>query len=325
MFAIVEPAPLFDTLTKTLPDPEQQKKAAEAKKSLESLDCLVFQVSANPKMTHFDGAAVFTPGSPGFAKLPKIFPAKFIKGAAICPAEMPAFAGLIRPPDLAAAMADAQRDAMNAQFQTLKGMLQAQTGLAYDTDVAPWWGGELDLMLTLPEQGMPELAILFDSLDNKASQETVAKMVKHLKFAQNREFDEKKIGKYTVSVVRPMPQQQQQLPINPSVCALDSFLVIGTGPSVVETIAQADKKLAENRSYKALEGTHNVERMAFSLFVKSELFVKAKAMGTQQPGTPVDNSVQRFADQVESLLVGLGSPDQETVRLSVIFNAKGVK
>jgi hypothetical protein len=325
VFAIIDPKPLIDALEKTSTGPgaEQQKaKMAEAKKNFEAIDSLLVQVSAHKDVSHVDLSVLLDPKAPSYEKFKSMATSKGVRSQSFVSADVPAFLNLIRPKDVFATVPAANKAQLEQQLQTLKGQLQVFTGLEFDTDVAPWWGLEIALGLFIPEGAPPEGALIFETTDAKKSQDALDKVVRHVKVSQNREFTEETVEGVVVKTAGQGPQGPQ--PVNPSVAAAKEFVILGTGPNIVKSILSSKTKLSSVPGFGKLAAAVPVERLGFTLYLKTDVLVKA----TQNPagGAPPPNSpnaqFQKLASEVEAVLVGLGWPDDESVRLTVLFDGR---
>jgi len=320
-FLLINPIPAWDAFKSSRAlNAEQQTKLVEARKSLESLDAVLLQLSGNPKVAHVDLSVLMSPGSNAATRLAQVFKPRPIKGIDVVSDDIHAFLSLVRPPDVIAALADDTKEKVSQQLQTLKGTLQMQTGLDYDKDVAPWWGQEFCVAVSL-STNVPEVALLLESLDPKASQEAITKVVRHLSVTQNREYDERKIGNYTVQVAKP-GLQPQKVPLNPTLCSMDNMVILASGSAIVESIIRSEKKLGSHPAYAAMKSIIPLDRTMLTFFLRSDLVSKVKGMRPGGPVSPREEAAQQFIDQVDAVLFDIGSSDADTIQFSVLINGK---
>jgi hypothetical protein len=320
-FVLVNPIPTLDVLKGNYPlDAEQQTKLSEVRNALESLDAVVLQGSGESKIAQLDLLFILGPGSSAATRLAKSFQPKSLKSIDAVPADIHAFLGLIRPQDPTATLAGEMKEKVTQQLQTVKGTLQMQTGLDYDKDVAPWWGQEFGVAVSM-STGVPEVALLFESLDSKASQDAINKVVRHLSVTQNREFDEKKIGNATIRVVK-QGAEPQKSPLNPALCSVNNLVVLASGPGVVEAIVQSEKKLGNHPGYALVKNLIPVDRTMVTFFLRSDLIAKVRNMASGGAASPATEATQQLTDQVDSFLVSVGSPDAETILFTALIVGK---
>lgn len=325
VFALIDPKPLIDALEKSASGPqvEQQKaKLAEARKNFEAIEAMLVQVAAAKDASHVDLSVLLDPKAPQFDKFKAMAASKGVRSASFVSAEIPAYMALIRPKDIFATVPEQQKAQLEQQMQTLKGQLQVFTGLEFDTDVAPWWGQEIALTLFTPDGAPPEGALIFETSDAKKSQDALDKVVRHVKVSQNREFTEETVAGVTVKTAGPGPQGPQ--PVNPSVAAAKEFVILGTGANIVKSILDSKTKLNTAPGFIKLAATVPANKLGFTLYLKTDVLVKATA--NPQGGPPPPNSPNaqfaKLASEVESVVIGLGWPDEESVRLTVLFNGR---
>jgi hypothetical protein len=322
-FLVVDIARLVDLIKgATKNNPENARNFDHARASLEPIAGLLVQVSADKSATHAEMTVAIDPASPGYDKLRKLAPTRGVKAASLVAASTPAFLSLLRPADLAASIQAGQKEEFADKLLSLKGYLQTQTSLEFDKDVAPWWGQELAIALDAPDDSPPEAALLVESTDAKACQAAVAKVVRHVGVTQNRTFGELQAGDTKFQVAKP---GQYQTPFNWALGVVSGYAALGTGSRILAAAAGSDKKLSRTEPYKRLVGTFGADRLALAMVLKSDLLVRSLTVPPpgQQPGPPVVNpEVKRFSEEVESVVLGLGWVDPETVRVTLLFNGR---
>jgi hypothetical protein len=203
MFVMLDPLPLLTLIEQSAPPgpnrEEQVKKIADARKNFEAVDALLIQLGAEKAASHVDLSVLLDPASPSYKNFKQLAGLAGVKASSFASAETPAFLAIIRPGDLTAGVAPESRPQLLEQLQSINGMLQVQTGLDFDRDVAPWWGNEIALILHTPEGGAPpEGALIFEAKDPKSAQDAVDKVVRHVGVAQNRTFSDRKVGDVTI-------------------------------------------------------------------------------------------------------------------------------
>jgi hypothetical protein len=328
-FSIVAPLPMFDLIQKNTPPSPQNtpEKTKEARASMEHIDSLVFQVVTGAKKTVMSMTGVLNTTDSAFSKFSKMLPTRSLKAATVVDAGIPAFLDLLRPADLSAILDNAQQQqkaTVEANLKSVKGQLQAQTGLEYDKDMAPWWGQEIALAVALPPNSPPEGALLLETTDPKATSAAIEKMVGHITSTQGRKFADKTVGAVTVKAAETVMTPQGPSPVNPVVCTSGNYLILGTSMGIVENILKADaKKLAQTPGFELLASNTGTERTSMVMFVKTDLIAKASQAGGPpgQPGgpPPMNPQLKQLVEEVESVGISIGFPDGESMQLNLLF------
>jgi hypothetical protein len=64
------------------------------------------------------------------------------------------------------------------------------------------------------------------------------------------------------------------------------------------------------------------DKLGLVLYLRTDVLVKAQAgQPPPPPGTP-PSPMKKLSDEVDTLVVGLGWPDEESVRITVYFNGR---
>lgn len=324
LFVMVDPLPLLGLMEQLGQGPgreENAKKIADAKKNFQAIDVVLVQLSALKEASHVDLSVLLDPASPAYKNFKQLAGTSGVKASNLVGLASPAFLSIIRPADLTGGVAPEHREQLTQQLQSLKGMLQVQTGLEFDKDVAPWWGNEIALTLHVPEGGAPpEGALLFEAKDTKAAQDAVDKVVRHVGVSQNRTFVERKVGESTLKVAEPPPGGQPS-PVNPTLGLANGYVVLATGPNVVTAALESKAKLAASPAFARMGAVIPAEKLGIVVYLKTDVLVKAQGPNANAPSGP-GAQVRKLADEVESVVLGLGWPDEESVRLTVLFNGR---
>lgn len=322
LFTMIDPMPMLNLIEQSSasPNPDQAKKVADAKRNFQAVDSVLLQLSAGKEASHFDLSVLLDPASPAYKNFKLLAGTAGVKASGLAGIDTPAFLSIIRPADLTGGVAPENREQLTQQLTSFKGMLQVQTGLEFDRDVAPWWGNEIALMLHVPDGAAPEGALLFESKDPKAAGEAVEKVVRHVGVSQNRKFNEQKVGDVTLKVAAP-PEGGQPSPVNPTLGIAKNYVVLATGPNVISGALGAQAKLATAPGFQKLSGTIPAEKLLVVVYLKTDVLVKAQGPNAQAPNGP-GAQIKKLADEVESIAVGLGWPDEESVRLTVLFSGR---
>lgn len=323
MFVMIDPMPMLNLIeqSSTGPQgPDQAKKVADAKRNFQAVDSVLVQVSAGKEASHFDLSVLLDPASPAYKNFKLLAGAAGVKASGLAGVDTPAFLSIIRPTDLAGGVAPESRDQLTQQLTSMKGMLQVQTGLEFDRDVAPWWGNEIALLLHVPDGGTPEGALLFESKDAKAAGEAVDKVVRHVGVSQNRKFNDQKVGDVTLKVAAP-PEGAPASPVNPTLGIAQNYVVLATGPNVITNALEAKTKLSAAPGYTRLSSAIPAAKQLIVIYLKTDVLVKAQGPNANAPTGP-GAQIKKLADEVESIAVGLGWPDEESVRLTVLFSGR---
>ena len=321
LFAMVDPMPMLNLIEQSsaaTTTPEQAKKVADAKRNFQAVDSVLMQLSATKQASHFDVSVLLDPGSPAYKNFKLLAGASSVKASSTIGADAPVFLSIIRPTDLNGAIAPENREQLTQQLNSVKGMLQVQTGLDFEKDVAPWWGNEIALVLHVPEGAPPEGAVLFETKDPKAAAEAVDKVVRHVGVSQNRTFADQKIGDATLKVAQP-PQGMPPTPINPTLGLVGNYVALATGPNVIAAALESKAKLAGSPGFERLGAAISPDKLLIVVYLKTDVLVKAQG---QNANSPTGAQVKKLADEVESVALGLGWPDEETVRLTVLFSGR---
>ena len=322
MFVSIDPLPLLGMLEQNESSaPEQAKKLADARKNFQAIDGLLMQLAAEKSASHVDFTVLLDPAAPQYKNFKLLSGTSGVKAAGLVGVAAPALLSVIRPTDVAAGVAPEHRAQLEQQLQSLKGMLQVQTGLDFEKDVAPWWGSEIALILHVPDGGAPpEGALLFEAKEPKAAQEAVDKVVRHVGVSQNRTFSDRKIGDATIKTAEP-PQGGAPSPVNPTLGLAGGYVFLATGPNVVTASLESKTKLTSAPGYAKLAASLPGDKLGLVLYLKTDVLMKAQGPTPPAPGTP-GAQVRKLADEVDSVVVGLGWPDEESVRLTVLFNGR---
>ena len=326
MFVMINPMPIVALIEQSAKGPktdEQQKKIADAKQNLAAVDSVLLTVGADKAASHVEMSIVLDPASPQTKSFKLLAALSGVKAAGFASASTPAFLGIVRPADLTAGVAEAHRESITQQLTSMKGMLQVQTGLEFDKDVAPWWGSEVGLMLHVPEAGggaPPEGALVFDSKDPKAAQEAIDKVIRHVGVAQNKTFVDRKVGEFTMKTAEPPPGGQPS-PVNISLALANGYVVLGTGPTVIDNALSDKNKLSGTPGYQRINAAITPDKLGLVLYLKTDVLVKAQAGAPQAPNSP-GAQVRKLAEDVDSIVLGLGWPDDESLRIALVFNGK---
>ncbi|MBI4862042.1 MAG: DUF3352 domain-containing protein [Candidatus Riflebacteria bacterium] len=208
------------------------------------------------------------------------------------------------------------------QWLTLKGQAQMFTGLDIEKDVVPWLGPEAAVAARRTKTAGVEFSVLLESIDSKATQAAVDKALRHLTFTQNRTFAEQKIGRSSMRVAAPTPAS----PLTPAVALTERFLVIGTGPEIVEATVGSPRKLTATEDYIKLVAALRMPRLngfGYLNIRETDSLLTSKGQAPQgHPMAKLQQFVTSLAADLASMVVGVSAVDERTFQMVFQVRAK---
>jgi len=323
MFVMADPVPFITLAEQSVTGPnrdDQIKKLEDARKNFEAVDAVLLALSAEKSASRVDFSVLLDPSSAAFKNFKALAVKSGVKAGGFAGADTPLLLALIRPGDITGAVAPGYRENFANELMKYKGELQAILGLDYDADVAPWWGSEIALMLALPENATPQGALLFEARDAKAAQAACDKVAKFIQVSQNRMFQEMKVGDASFQVAGPPPglPPGTPSPLNHTLGLAGGFAILASGPDIVQAALDAKAKLAGTPAFTRLATAVPAKNTGGLLYLKTDVLVKMQP-GAPTPGSPA-LKMKQLADDVDSIAATCGWPDEESVRVTVLFN-----
>lgn len=292
---------------------------------------LLVQVEAKKEASEILMSLLFDPTNPEFKNIQGYLPARGLKSPDSIGSDTSFYLGFLRPGDVLSKMEPGpSKQQIEGQLKSLQGLLQVNLGLQYEADIAPWWGQEMAVGVTIPPGAMPEVAVLMETTNDEGAQKAIDKAVNHLTYTKNQKFQEVKIGDVVVKQALP-PQLPPGSPApppgapTPALCRVPGFIVLATGTGILEKVLTSREKLRGHADFKMLGAAVNTQALALAMYFNTK-FLDGLPM-FNQPVNPQDpqaknvEQLKKIKEQVGSILIGMGTSSPEILNLSLIFAA----
>jgi hypothetical protein len=235
------------------------------------LKSLSVQYVPGDALSHVDVRAGFGAGAPLPALVTRQLPEKPLEAPGMVSANHPIFLGL----SLAAPGDEAANDPAAVQraetWAQTRGSAAAMLGLSYENDVAPWIGSECSLTV-LWDAKLPQVALLAGVRDEEACRRAMLRVAAN--FKGKLAFQERTVAgaKILVSALPDRPQ------VKPSYAVTGGFLLVATGPEVLESLLDSPQKLRDSPGFASLFSVMGGNRLQLVGYGAAELMVRLAEM-----------------------------------------------